>query len=272
MKPIGLRGAWRVGWPGEPDRRAPRQPGVAEGRHPRPPHLARRQRRHPLEDGFRRRLVEAPPPVVLGAQRAVHPHRDRARGVGVGRLHGVDVHPVQDRPGDGALVVRGRDPDHLAGVDRDLGELVGEGHRGVVLEQAVERAERVVGVLAARLVDLVDDHHRIRVLAVDQGLEDLPPARAPSTGWTGGLDSTQPAVSELHRDEAEAGGRAAARSRARSGSCRCRAALQQQHRCGSRARRGCPGRARAGAGCRRARRRSSAGCRRGAPSPAGRRA
>ena len=68
--------------------------------------------------------------------------------------------------------------------------------RGVVLEQAVERAEQVVGVLAAGLVDLVDHHHRVGVLAVDQRLEHLLPGRAPFH-WLDAPESTQPAVSEL---------------------------------------------------------------------------
>ena len=80
----------------------------------------------------------------------------------------------------------------------------GEAVRGVVLEQAVERAERVVGVLAAGLVDLVDHHHhRVGVLAVDQRLEHGLPGRAPFH-WLE-APSTQPAVSGLIEMKPHAG-------------------------------------------------------------------
>jgi len=47
-------------------------------------------------------------------------------------------------------------------------------------------------VFGARLVDFVDDHHRVRVGTVDQRFEDLP-GRAPFH-WLDAPDSTQPAV------------------------------------------------------------------------------
>ena len=121
----------------------------------------------------------------------------------VGRRHLVHVHPVQDRLGDRALVVRRRDPDHLARIDRDFGEFVGEAAGGVVLEQAVQRAERVVRVFAAGLVDLVDHHHRVGVLAVDQRLEHLAGPRALPLARCA---RKHPAGGErAHRQEAHAG-------------------------------------------------------------------
>ncbi|MCY1548576.1 hypothetical protein D9M68_846970 [compost metagenome] len=104
---------------------------------------------------------------------AVEMRRDLARGLWRGRCDLVDVHAVHDRLGDAALVIGGGDPDHLAGVDRHLGELVDEALRRVVFQQAVERTQRIVLRVRAGLVDLVDHDHRVGVLAVDQRLEHL---------------------------------------------------------------------------------------------------
>ena len=93
--------------------------------------------------------------------------------------------------------------------------------RGVVLEQAVQRAERVVGVLAARLVDLVDDHHRVGVGAVDQRLEDLARPRAlPLAGRAATAPSRR--SGELIETKPMPVPSSCA-TRARNGSCRCRA-------------------------------------------------
>ena len=70
-------------------------------------------------------------------------------------------------------VVGGGDPDDVRGVDRHFGKFVGELGRGVVFEQRVEASERVVLRVAAGLVDLVHDDHRVGVVAVDERVEDL---------------------------------------------------------------------------------------------------
>jgi len=180
-----------------------REARVAETGHQRAAHLARSEFRQAIQHVGARRGVEALAPVVVGADLRVEALRDRARSRVVGRLDLVDVHAVEDRTRDRALVVGGGDPDHLAGVDRHLGEFVGEGLGGVVFHQGVQGPERVVGVLAARLVDLVDHHHRVGIFAVDQGLENLSGARAlPLTGRT----AEHPAGGQgAHRDEAHAG-------------------------------------------------------------------
>ena len=122
--------------------RAPIELGVAEGGHQRTPHFARRHLAHRVEQVARRLGVEALAPAVLGADAAVEPGGDAARGVAVGRAHLVDVHAVEDRVGIGAAVVRGREPNNLARVDRHLGELVGEAAGGAVFEQAIDPAGR----------------------------------------------------------------------------------------------------------------------------------
>ncbi|MCY1551663.1 hypothetical protein D9M68_880080 [compost metagenome] len=104
---------------------------------------------------------------------AVEMGSDLACGFQCGWCDLEDVHAVHDRLGNVALVVGGGDPDHLAGVDGHLGELVNEVLRGVVLQQAVERAQWVVLRIGIGLVDLVDHDHRVGVLAVDQRFEHL---------------------------------------------------------------------------------------------------
>ena len=118
------------------------------------------------------RGLEARTPVVAVADALVQPQRDAARGLGIGRLDLVDIHAVEDRLGDGALVVGGGDPDHLAGVDRHLGELFGEAAGGVDLQQAETataprrpfQAERVGAV--RRVV--ADARGRCRVQQLDE--------------------------------------------------------------------------------------------------------
>ncbi|VWC50282.1 hypothetical protein BLA6863_07810 [Burkholderia lata] len=99
--------------------------------------------------------------------------RDPARAGRIGRLDLVHVHPVEQRLRNRVRVVRGRDPDHVARIDRHFREFVDECARGVVLEQRVQRAERIVLRIAAGLVDLVDRDHRVRVAAVHERIEHL---------------------------------------------------------------------------------------------------
>ncbi|CAG9226340.1 conserved hypothetical protein [Burkholderia vietnamiensis] len=140
-------------------------------------HRARRRRREHVERVGIERLGKAPSPSMRRADLVVDRLRDAARAGRVGRRDLVHVHPVQQRLGNRMRVVRGRDPDHVARVDRHLGEFVDERARGVVLEQRVQRAERIVLRVAAGLVDLVDGDHRVRVAAVDERIEHLPRLR-----------------------------------------------------------------------------------------------
>mmetsp|Transcript_11770 Transcript_11770/g.27564 ORF Transcript_11770/g.27564 Transcript_11770/m.27564 type:complete len:408 (+) Transcript_11770:337-1560(+) len=179
------------------------QPGVAEGRHPGAPHFARRELGHALEHHVAGGVVEAAAPVVAAAQLAVQPQRDRAGGRKVRGLHLEDIDAVQDRVRDGTRIVGRGDPDHLAGVHGDLGKLVDEAAGRVVLQQAVERTEGVVGSLAAGLVDLVHHHHRVRVVAVHERLEHLAGSRAPPLAAGAG---EHPAGGQrAHRHETHAG-------------------------------------------------------------------
>jgi hypothetical protein len=195
--------ALRLGQVAHLDRAAPVELGIAERRHPRPAHLARRQLGQAVEHGVRRFGIEALAPVVALADAGIQAPRDAARGLGVRRLDLVDVHAVENRLGNRVVVVGGGDPDHLAGVDRHLGEFVGERMRGIEFEQAVQRTERVVGVFAAGLVDLVDHHHRVRILAIDQRLEHLAGARA--LPLRRGAAQHPAGRERTHRDETHAG-------------------------------------------------------------------
>ena len=219
-KPIGARrGRWRRQVAQLDRARGRRGAALPKRGHPGAPHLARRQLAQAVEHVVARaRARSAGPSRGRRGSRAYRRSAMRARRVAVGRLHLVDVHAVEDRLGNRALVVGGRDPDHLAGVDRHLGELVGEGAGGVVLEQAVQRAQRVVGVLAAGLVDLVDHHHRVGVLAVDQGLEHLAGTRALPLARGARSAPSRRSASSSRRSPCRC--RAARRSRARNASCR----------------------------------------------------
>jgi len=154
------------------------QAGVAKTGHQGAAHLARRHLGQQVQHIGLGLGLEQAAPVMLGAYALVQPLGDGACLRQRGRLHREDVHAVQDGVGYGALVVRRGDPDDLAGVYGHVGELVGEALRGVVLQEGVEGAQRVVLRVAGGLVDLVHHDHRIGIFAFHQGLEDLARARA----------------------------------------------------------------------------------------------
>ena len=71
------------------------------------------------------------------------------------------------------------------------------------LEQLVERAERVVLPVGARLVELVDHDHRVGVVAVQESVEHL--ARLGVLPLRGGARQHPARGERAHRHEAEAG-------------------------------------------------------------------
>jgi hypothetical protein len=115
---------------------------------------------------------------VLAADLPVQPQRDGACGVAVGACTSKTF--MRFRMGSGmqrSSLAVATQITWLASMGTSANSSV-KAVRGVVLQQAVQRAQRVVGMLAAGLVDLVDHHHRVGVLAVDQRLEHLARARA----------------------------------------------------------------------------------------------
>ena len=112
-------------------------------------------------------------PTVFGANVLVQMTGDLPCCVGGGRLYRKDIHAVQNGFWNAALVVGGGDPDDLAGVNGHFGKFVGEALRGVVLQQAVERPQRVVLRIGTGLVDFIHHDHRVGVLAIHQRLKHL---------------------------------------------------------------------------------------------------
>ncbi|CAM2162805.1 hypothetical protein BLAT2472_120047 [Burkholderia latens] len=158
---------------GRSDYVAAGEPRGAERVQQRAAHRARRRRGQHVEHVVVERVREAPPPRMRRANLVVDRPRDPPRARGIRRRDLVHVHPVQQRLRNRMRIVRGRDPDHVARVDRHFGEFVDERARGVMLEQRVQRAERIVLRIAAGLVDLVDCDHGIRIAAVDKRVEHL---------------------------------------------------------------------------------------------------
>ena len=80
-----------------------------------------------------------------------------------------DLHPVEQRTGDGVDHVGGGDEQHLGQVQLDLEVVVAE---GVVLgrvEHLEQRRGRVAPVVGAELVDLVEHDHRVHGAGLAQG-------------------------------------------------------------------------------------------------------
>ena len=89
---------------------------------------------------------------LLGEQVALGDLQLLFVGIGV-QLN--DLHPVQQRPGDGLCGVGCGDEHHLAEIHRDLQEVVPEGAVLLTVQHLQQGGGRVAPVVIAQLVDLV---------------------------------------------------------------------------------------------------------------------
>ena len=88
------------------------------------------------------------------------------------------VHAVEQRPRDRVERVRGADEEHLREVERQVEVVVAERRVLLRVEHLEHRARRVAAPVGAHLVDLVDQHQRVRRLGVAQRADDRAGHRA----------------------------------------------------------------------------------------------
>ena len=88
------------------------------------------------------------------------------------------VHAVEQRARDRVERVRGADEQHLREVERQVEVVVAEGAVLLRVEHLEHRARRVAAPVVAHLVDLVDQHQRVRRLGVAQRADDRAGHRA----------------------------------------------------------------------------------------------
>ena len=83
-----------------------------------------------------------------------------------------DFHPIQQRPGNGVRGVGGGDEHNLGEIHRDLQEMVPEGAVLLAVQHLQQCRGRIAPVIAAQLVDLIQQHQRIHGAAAADGLND----------------------------------------------------------------------------------------------------
>ena len=86
-----------------------------------------------------------------------------------------DLHAIEKGPGDRALLVGRRDEHHLAEIERDVEVVIGELVVLLGVEHFEKRARRITPLVAAELVDLVEDDDGVLAACLLQRGDD--PAR-----------------------------------------------------------------------------------------------
>ena len=84
-----------------------------------------------------------------------------------------DIHTVPQRAGDGAEVVGRGDEEHMAQVKRHINEVVVEGSVLLRVQRFQQSGSRVAPEIARQLIDLVQQHQRVRALGRDHRADDL---------------------------------------------------------------------------------------------------
>src|SRR5471030_674652 len=100
------------------------------------PHSPRRSLRQRVERCVTERFWKACAPRVRAADLVINRLRDTARAITIRRRDLIHVHPVQQRLGNRVCLIRRRDPDHIAGVDRYFSEFIDETLRRIVFSSA----------------------------------------------------------------------------------------------------------------------------------------
>ena len=83
-----------------------------------------------------------------------------------------DLHPVQQRPGDGVSGVGCGDKQDLAEVHRDLQEVVPEGVVLLAVQHLQQRRGGIAPVVHAQFVDLIQHQQRVHGAAAADGVDD----------------------------------------------------------------------------------------------------
>ena len=89
-----------------------------------------------------------------------------------------DVHTVAQRAGDGAEVVGRGDKEHMAQIKRHINEVVVEGAVLLGVEGFQQSGGRVAPEVTGKLVDLIQQHQRIRAFCGDHRTDDFAGHRA----------------------------------------------------------------------------------------------
>ena len=84
-----------------------------------------------------------------------------------------DVHAVPQGAGDAAQVVGGGDEQHMAQIKGDVDEMIVEGAVLLGVQCLQQSCRRVTPEVTGQLVDLVQQHQRVRALGGDHGTDDL---------------------------------------------------------------------------------------------------
>ena len=83
-----------------------------------------------------------------------------------------DLHPVQQRPGDGVQGVGGGDKEHVGQVEGHLQEVVPEGGILLSVQYLQQSGGRVSPLIVAQLIDLIQQQQRVTAVRLLDGGND----------------------------------------------------------------------------------------------------